>query len=778
MRDVGLNGLLGFTLEKGLLILETDSSLAHVKESRGFWLEHKLESHLKKVASLAKEFAGKDDQALLEMAGRWHDLGKYQQQWQRYLKTNSGYNPDAHVESKARVNHSTAGAIHAIKMLGDGVGHILAYLIAGHHAGLTDWNAAEVGKGGLKYRLQNSEQEYLGALEAGPPESVLRSCALLPPKVAHTPDSMALWMRILFSCLVDADFLDTESFMDEDKSSLRNSLPTLQNLHVRFNKAMEHLKESSVETPVNKLRNDVFQDCISAAKQPSGLFSLTVPTGGGKTLSSLGFALEHARLHGKCRVIYAIPFTSIIEQNAHVFRQFVGKDGVLEHHSNLDLPPNEENCFSRLAAENWDAPLIVTTNVQLFESLHASRTSRCRKLHNLRNSVIVLDEAQQLPRDFHAPITQVMQQLSDYFGVTWVLCTATQPDLSHQKDAFGKTLLGGLSGIREIVGNPHTLNKKLQRVQVELPTVDTLPLSWAELALQLKREECVLAIVNTRAQAKKLFSLLPDCEGNFHLSANMCAEHRTEILRQIKERLLQRSEGCRKPLRVVSTQLIEAGVDVDFPVVYRSLAGLDSIAQSAGRCNREGKLAGLGRVHVFKPEERAPISFLRQGEDATTELISAGLLAEPLSQESFSAYFKLINAMGNRDKHGIVNLLRAESSADSPLSISFRTADAKFRLIDNNGVAVIVPYQIDLREDSPIHSWLGCLESDSSQTWVYKKLQRFTVNLPERFAQELQANHCLEQRAGLFVLNDNYYNSSTWGVEAPDKLIDAERSVI
>ncbi|MBN4055496.1 CRISPR-associated helicase/endonuclease Cas3, partial [bacterium AH-315-K03] len=432
---------------------------------------------------------------------------------------------------------------------------------------------------------------------------------------------------------------------------------------------------------------------------------------------------------------------------------------------------------SRLAAENWDAPLIVTTNVQLFESLHASRTSRCRKLHNIQNSVIVLDEAQQLPRDFHAPITQVMQQLSDHFGVTWVLCTATQPDLSQQSDTFGKVLLGGLSNIREIIAKPVAMAEQLKRVDVQLPTLDAPCLSWPEIAEHLQQEACVLAIVNTRRQARDLFALLPSSDDNFHLSANMCAQHRTVILDQIKTRLKDRRNGGSQPLRVVSTQLIEAGVDVDFPVVYRAMAGLDSIAQSAGRCNREGRLTTLGRVIVFKPEERAPIGFLRQGEEVTTELIAAKKVEQPLSPESFSEYFKLLNSKGSRDKHGILELLSAVESPDTPLSIAFRSAAEKFRLIDNNGVPVIVPYRSSEEEESSVIQWLAQLESDSSQKWIYKKLQRFTVTLPESFAKQLEAKKCLEQRAGFFVLHELYY-SRIWGVDSPDVLLSAERSVV
>ena len=752
--------------------------IAHLKQEGGKWLEHSLEEHLEDVAILAKSFMGLESVDWLDLAGRWHDLGKYQKSWQGYLKDKSGYNPDAHIESSTtRVNHSTAGAIHAIKQMGDGYGHIIAYLIAGHHAGLGDWNTAETGRGTLKSRLESSQDEYLKALEMSPSKNVLsKPESLTLPNFADS--CLALWMRMMFSSLVDADFLDTEDFFDSYQANQRSQSPDLSTLHARFITEYSALTIGADSSELNNIRKNIYQACLTAAKLKPGIFSLTVPTGGGKTLSSLAFALEHAKNYNKDRIIYGIPFTSIIEQNAKVFKDFLGVDAVLEHHCSIEVTEDKEDRYSRLAAENWDAPLIVTTNVQLFESLHASRTSRCRKLHNLRNSIIILDEAQQLPRDFHAPITNVMQQLSDHFGVTWVLCTATQPDFSPQKDNFDRTLLEGLNNVREIVTDPSTLAQQLKRVEVQLPDLDSPKTTWEELAQTLSQLDSVLAIVNTRRHAKSLFDLLPQSTGNFCLTANMCAEHRTVVIAEIKSRLKQKREGDNRPLRVVSTQLIEAGVDVDFPVVYRAMAGLDSIAQSAGRCNREGKLSGLGKVIVFKPEEASPPGFLRQGENVTTELIATKKLDDPLSPDSLKAYFGLMNAKGERDKHNILGLLKNQASNDSPVNISFRTAAEKFKLIDNNGAAVIVPYQNPSEKISPVHNWLYHLEADPHKSkWVYKKLQRYTVTLPEKIITQLNQIGCLELRAGLHILLDVHY-SDQWGVETPDALIDANKYVI
>ena len=754
-------------------------SIAHVKEENGNWHEHSLEDHLLDVAKLAKSFMGHESSDWLDLTGRWHDLGKYQKNWQCYLKDKSGYNLDAHIEnSSTRVNHSTAGAIHAIKELGDGFGHIIAYLIAGHHAGLADWDTAETGRGALKSRLATSKDEHLKALAMSPSCRVLSKPErlVIPPKLPEA--CLSLWMRMMFSSLVDADFLDTEDFFDSQKSRQRSQYPSLLVLYDRFNLAYSKLTDTADCSELNSIRKNIYQSCLTSAKQKSGIFSLTVPTGGGKTLSSLAFALEHAKNHNKCRIIYGIPFTSIIEQNAKVFKDFLGHEVVLEHHSNIEVTEDKEDRYSRLAAENWDAPLIVTTNVQLFESLHASRTSRCRKLHNLRNSIIVLDEAQQLPRDFHAPITQVMQQLSDHFGVTWVLCTATQPDFSPQKDNFGRTLIEGLDNVLEIITDPAILAQQLKRVEVELPDLDAPKTTWDALAGTLGQLDSVLAIVNTRKHAKSLFDLLPQSDGNFCLTANMCAEHRTVVIAEIKNRLKQKREGDQRPLRVISTQLIEAGVDVDFPVVYRALAGLDSIAQSAGRCNREGKLTDLGKVIVFTPEEASPPGFLRQGENVTTELIATGRLDDPLSPDSLKAYFSLMNARGERDKHNIIGLLKNQASSDCPVNISFRTAAERFKLIDNNGAAIIVAYRKPEEDVSPVDAWLEQLKTNPlSSKWVYKKLQRYSVSLPQSMIDRLDKEGYLKYVGGLLVLLDSYYLSDRWGFHPPDTLLPIEATM-
>ncbi len=759
--------------------MQNHDYVAHVKQDDGSgnWLKpHSLEEHLRKVATLSGAKADEFESADWGMAaGLWHDLGKYRGAFQKYIRDASGYEREnAHVESPQRVTHSTAGAIHAINQWPSVPGYIIAYLIAGHHAGLPDWSG---NRSSLQFRLQEAGPEYSEAMEAEIPEDLLAVHHPDIPVPARSTDSISLWMRLLFSCLVDADFLDTESYMAPERMKQRGRLPKLPELHPVFFERMSQLQKSADETSLNSIRKAIFDACQKSAAQPPGIFSLTVPTGGGKTLASLGFALEHARQHGKSRIICAIPFTSIIEQNAGVFRQFLGEEAVLEHHSSLDVDPGLENAGSRLAAENWDAPLIVTTNVQLFESLFASRTSRCRKLHNLVNSIVILDEAQQLPRDFHEPITRAMQQMSDHFGVTWVLCTATQPDLGKQLDAFGGVLHTGLDNIREIIPSPAELAVQLKRVNVEMPSGPNEKTSWESLAQQLAQEDCVLVVVNKRQDARTLYKLLHEEGDTYHLSANMCAEHRSRILAEIRHKLSVRRAGSEPPLRVVSTQLIEAGVDVDFPVVYRAMAGLDSIAQAAGRCNREGRLSQNGRVVVFQPEQLPPPGFLRQAAQVTLKLLGSGHLNEPLSPQAIQAFFTDLNAQGDRDKHGICKLLKAESSPDAPLSIQFREAADKFRLIDDKGVGVVVPFCPEGDEETPVDQWLSMLEQDGSQKWVHRKLQRYSVTLPESLARQLHGIGAIYERAGKYVVESSYYHS-VWGVQAPDSLIPAESTVI
>ena len=720
---------------------------------------HLLAAHLQSVASMAAEFSAAFEPSAAHLrwaylAGLWHDLGKYRPGFQRYLV--QSHSPDAHIEGKVggrEKTHSAAGALWAVQQLGkthgpDGAlaARVLAYLIASHHAGLYDWN------GGLNERLQESDckAELAEALAAHPPESILSHGDFAPNlrSIPGGPAGFALWVRMLFSCLVDADFLDTEAHFDAGKPARREGFPTLDQMQAAFDDAMTAKAASARATPVNTLRADVLRQCRDKAALTPGFFSLTVPTGGGKTLSSLAFSLKHALLHGKRRVIYAIPYTSIIEQTADVFRdafKALGTEVLIEHHSQADAAEKDETARSRLACENWDAPLIVTTNVQLFESLFAAKTSRCRKLHSLAGSVIVLDEAQQLPPEFLQPILDALNLLVTHYGVSVVLCTATQPALTTTDYFDAGKNLRGLENVREITDDPDALFTGLQRVEVELPADWTTPTPWAETAAQLSREDCVLAIVSTRKAARELHRLLPS--GTLHLSALMCGAHRKAVIDQIKVRLKAKRDGLdNAPLRVVSTQLVEAGVDIDFPVVYRALAGLDSIAQAAGRCNREGQLDGLGRVVVFVPPERAPRGHLAKGVDACITTLH-DKQAEPLARSLFDTYFRHFYASVDLDGKGVCALLKVEPKT---LGVQFRSAADAFRLIDDQDSAtVVVRYQAHQEE---LDKLLGMLAAKGPERWLMRKLQRYTVTIHKRVADKMLMQGSLAlPMPGLFV---------------------------
>lgn len=702
--------------------------LAHIDQDvNGEWRHHDLLEHLSCVANLAAEFASEFDSAdWAYFAGLWHDLGKYSKDFQQYIRNASGYDLDAHLEDslsakgKMRVNHSSAGAIHADKK--GRLGRILSYLIAGHHAGLPDWSTDPTGAKSLSYRLQDTIllERAINSLD----EELKNKLGLevpLPTKRPPKGTSASLWIRMLFSCLVDADFLDTERFMNPIQSDLRGNFPDIEQLLFQFTAFMKN--KCSKDTPLNIIREKILNECLQKSSDETGIYTLNVPTGGGKTLSSMAFALHHASHHGKKRIIYAIPYTSIIEQTVDVFREIFG-DSVIEHHSNLNS--EKESRRSRLAAENWDAPIIVTTNVQLFESLFASKTSRARKIHNIANSIIVLDEAQMLPIPFLNPILSLIKELSEAYHVTFVLSTATQPAFSPVK-GFGWSFKG-LENMREVISEPLSLHEQLKRVEICWPQNPDTSSTWEEIACELKQYQTVLCIVNTRRDCQELFQLMP--EGTIHLSGLMCGRHRSEVINYIKEQL---KSG--KPIRVISTQLVEAGVDIDFPIVFRALAGLDSIAQAAGRCNREGRLKKMGQVRVFIPPRAAPPGLLRQGESIVRVQLRNGRANTLFSPQGFQEYFEqLFWIQGDKlDKEQICRDLKGPD-----LDFAFRTVAERFQLIENSQLPVLIPY----REGQTL---VAQLDQGFVDRFIMRKLQRYTVSIPQRLHQELVANGSLRR---------------------------------
>ncbi len=757
---------------------------------------HLLATHLQAVAGLAAGFSEAfesvaETQRWAYRAGLWHDLGKYRAGFQRYIDQ-ADKPEDAHIEGKVggrEKTHSAAGALWAIQQLPKPYGNILAYLIAGHHAGLDDWD------GGLNQRLQNDDakQELKEALDANPPANILAHSDLVA-EIPGGPAGFALWVRLLFSCLVDADFLDTEAHFDAGKPARRDGFPTLDQMRLALDAHMVAKAAEATPSEVNTLRADILRQCRDKAALPAGFFSLTVPTGGGKTLSSLAFALKHAQTQDKRRVIYAIPYTSIIEQTADVFRDVfkaLGDEVLIEHHSQADAADRDETARSRLACENWDAPLVVTTNVQLFESLFAAKTSRCRKLHNIVGSIIVLDEAQQLPPEFLQPILDVLNLLVKHYRVTVVLCTATQPAL-NSTNYFDKSKdLRGLQGVRELMDDPDGLFKELDRVKVELPPDLKVTTPWADIAAQIEQEDCVLAIVGTRKAARELHRLLP--KNTLHLSALMCGAHRKVVIDHIKTRLQAKREGRDlEPLRVVSTQLVEAGVDMDFPVVFRALAGLDSIAQAAGRCNREGRLPGKGRVVVFVPPEPAPAGHLRKAVQACTSTLH-GQRADPLARALFATYFRQFYSAVDLDAKKMVEKLTKDAKT---LRVQFRTAAEAFRLIDDADSATVVVRYPEYREEldrfrgitpimaqhyaatrEDVEKLLRILVAKGPERWLMRSLQRYTVSIHKRVADRMLMQGSLTlPMPGLYVLADadNLYDL-VLGLKLESDLYDPSR---
>ena len=771
-------------------------SLAHISSDGS---PHGLRDHLIAVADAAKVLAEPlNSEAWAYLAGLWHDLGKYRSGFQQYIRHVNGH--EAHIEGKlpsgSDKTHSAAGALHALHALearfgsnGVVLARVLAYVIAGHHAGLSDWVA------GLDRRLlgtgaADSEREYAEALASCRlhdadllefPDDFRLETALsaIPGPKSDQPLTMSLWIRMLFSTLVDADFLDTECFLNQGKAQARAGFQPLGAYATQLKAHLEKIAAQTAEAgrsndAVMQARRSVLAQCRQKAQLAPGVFTLTVPTGGGKTLSSLAFALQHAQTHAKRRVIYAIPYTSIIEQTADVFSRIFGAEQVVEHHSQADTDDRNESQRSRLSCENWDAPLVVTTNVQLFESLFAARTSRCRKLHNIAGSVIVLDEAQLLPPEFLQPILDALNVLVTHFGVTLLLCTATQPTLGDSQRFDTRQSMRGLPPATPLVDDEAALFAALARVTIEWPDDLHTPLSTELLVSRLAEHDCVLAIVNTRRDAADIMRTLDAATGDatLHLSAAMCGQHRADVIDEIRARLQARREGTdTRPLRVISTQLVEAGVDIDFPVVFRALAGLDSVAQAAGRCNREGSLPDgeKGQVVVFMRDIPTALHQVRTAAQATRTVLQAG--GDALSPEAFERYFPLYYAgFASRDKHGIVDHLRKNSRFE----FDFRTAADKFRLVDDEDQAtVIVPYASAGKHS--IEPLINKLRSGDTDRWLLRQLQRYTVTARRKTVVNVwQARGDVQELVpGLYLLVDELRYNLRLGLLTEDQAPDA-----
>lgn len=696
-------------------------------EEKSAW--HLLSDHLLDTAKTAAAFARRfGAEELAYAAGLLHDLGKYTDDFQRRLQ---GEN--------IRVNHSSAGALEVLA-IHKALGKLLAYVIAGHHCGLMDWgsNADESSLAGRLVR-RNSVKDY----SAYKNEIELPQLKEIPSPLKNSPAgrgfSAQFFVRFLYSALVDADFLDTERALQLERAQLRAYFPVLADLEPYLADALTQLNASAGDTPVNRKRREVLDLCREKAANAPGFFTLTVPTGGGKTLSSLAFALQHALKHDMERIIYVIPYTSIIEQNAAVFKEIFGEEVVLEHHSNFTYPENdageEEQEYSataleklKLASENWDLPLVATTNVQFFESLFAANSSRCRKLHNIANSVIIIDEAQMIPTGYLHPCINALLELVLNYKASVILSTATQP-------AINRFIPPELKPV-EIMDEPHQLYSALQRVEVQdLGLVDD-----DYLAENLLKQKQMLCIVNSKKHARLLYESLKEAgaAGVYHLSTRMCPRHRSKTLQQIKD-TLQRGEQC----RVISTQLVEAGVDLDFPVVYRSIAGIDSIAQAAGRCNRNGRLT-KGLVYVFRPEKHGlPAGWLSRTASIGEEILKKH--ADPLNLQAVQEYFTMLyDIEGEKlDKKNIMGLIREQESS---LHFPFRTIADEFKLIDENTTGLVIPWDDRCKKLLRQAVW-----SDWPGRFA-RKLQQYTVQVFEGEFREMLSFGIIESVAGTYYM--------------------------
>lgn len=698
--------------------------ISHIRETD--WVIQSNDDHQSGVANLAEKFASEFGMAQFgRIMGLLHDKGKEQEEWQKYIRGVTGYDKKYSAIKKGP-NHSYVGAVIANNHYKE-LAPLIAQPIAGHHRGLYDYCC-------YKEEIRRELPKEISDNE------------IIPIQMPNFPKmekyDLHHLVRMLFSCLVDADSLDTESFMDPDQAKMRGSHTTMEELLVRLEEHLRKLKENSEDTVVNRVRNFVQEQCVKESQGNSGFYSLTVPTGGGKTLSSVLWALHHAVKNNLHRIIIAIPYTSIIVQTAATLKSIFGEENVLEHHSNVnpeDIKDPELRERMLLATENWDYPIIVTTNVQLFESLFSNKRSSCRKLHNIVKSVIILDEVQTLPLGFYKPIVHTLDTLHRVFGVSILFTTASQPVLEGRIEGTNYlTSFDALPPIKEIIPKDSNLHEKLRRV--ELTFLDD-PYSYDEIAEKLVKHKRVLCIVNTRRDAKEIFTRLPNEGVRIHLSRMMCPAHISASIDCIKK-ILNSKETT---IRVIATQLIEAGVDVDFPVVYRQEAGLDSIIQAAGRCNREGNNI-ISPTYVFslEKEHALPPGFITQTNNARKAIGKNHDWFAPQTMESY--FHQLYSRTDNFDKNQMKELLYIQYC-------NFESAANQFHLIDEHTKRVFVNWADSME-------FYNQLISHGPSYSLLKKMSRYSVNVREKDLARLKQVGAVEQPfESVYVITDpKFYN--------------------
>lgn len=707
------------------------------------WLAHSAEDgreqsirqHLKGTAEMARRFAesfGAGDEAYA--AGIMHDIGKYSDAFQRRL------------HGGPKVDHATAGAYELLRAQRLAA----AFGVAGHHGGLPncggngDTADKATFKGRMKKALLGKVPDYSAWITEAAP---LPTAAWQRP---HDKLDAAMMIRMLFSCLTDADFLDTEAFMsdgDAERGYVADWEAIAAKLQCKI--APWLAAESTQGNLLNVQRTAILRRCLTQGEQqPQGLFTLTVPTGGGKTIASLAFAIKQAQALGKQRIIYVIPYTSIIEQTAAVFRSFLGDENVLEHHSLVEYENAAEGEATQMslrlarATENWDMPIVVTTAVQFFESLFAARTSRCRKLHNIANSVVIFDEAQMLPIPYLRPCVWAIASLVRNYGVCAVLCTATQPALDKLFAEFMPQIK-----LREICSEATYDEKLFRRVRFQQEG-DT---SVKCIADALAAQSAGLCIVNTRANAKAVYDQLPP-EGRFHLSTLMVPKHRKAQLDEIRAILAHNQMYPEKqyPCRVVSTSLIEAGVDVDFPVVWREEAGLDSVLQAAGRCNREGQRSAEDSiVHVFRLDE-TPAPLFRQPTDCYRFVTRR--FADIAQPQAIHAYFQQLLMFKGREALDQKHIL------DTLSQFQFADVAENFHLIENNTHTVYIPLDEESREAIVV------LKNGNRNRALMRLLARYSVSIYDAHFRALLESGDVEllcENGDAILVNEQLYNKHT-----------------
>lgn len=767
--------------------MSNTEQIAHVRALEdGSYETQPLLDHLHGVAELAQSYAERitDYPELGEIGyllGLLHDLGKYQEGFQRYIRQQSGLDPTL---SGWRTPHSPAGARYAydLKQVGGNqqLLKILSLCIGAHHRGLYDdseWRGQVVDSSDTKRAVANLVKGL--KLEASQLEELLHKASL--DKVAMVWDKLdeknyQLLVRMLFSCLVDADCLDTERFMSPDKSLVRQSAKaSLEQMRAQLEEYVSHFNR---EGRINEARAAFLDQCRNHGRTAQRkIYSLTLPTGAGKTVSSMMWALEHAIAQGCERIIYVIPYTSIITQTAQTFRDIFGADQVLEHHSDVDVKERLDEAleYTKLMTENWDVPLVVTTNVQFFESLYAHRVSRCRKLHNICNSVVVFDEVQMFPSRLLNPILRVVESLHSAFRVDPLFCTATLPvfdkDILSDSKRFGHEFFFLKEPVQEVVPYDAELFAPFDKVRYHW---DPLQLSTEELAERLTEYESFLCIVNSRKDAARLYAALQaqdkedkESEGLIHLSRRMCSAHIQERIEEIRRRL-----KAGEPVRVVSTQLVEAGVDLDFPVVYRAMAGLDSVMQAAGRCNREGRMVEPGEVYIFRLDETVSLGEMSWAQGALEDLLDRLAEQGAPQREEIECYYKAFyndvdcfdNRMTRREDKRISPLLwDVDDDRCEELRFDYETASEYFRYIENQDTPIVIPYGDEGK------AIIKKLQSNLPLTrQEYRQMNRLTISLYENDCLTLGSSISVSESGIAYLTDDKLYSTET-GIQIIDQ---------